>query len=671
MPDALSLPLIVGLSALGAWFVARVERCVTARAVTVGVLAFAATVLGAQVIATLAAATKKPLLGPWSLTLAVAALAALAWAVTRARGKRGTRGRAKRATQGRPTAAAPEPPAAPRHSESRLPLMVAAALGLASLGSGIALGLSNPPREWDVLMYHLPRAVAWLQHGNLGHYGYSAAFYPGNGEVPLLVALFQGTDRLTTLVQTPFALLGAVALYGLARELGASRRSAPLAGLAFLLTPMVVFQTSTAMNDLTTAGVVIAGAYLLVRAFSPSSTPGARRFDLAVGGIAFGLALGTKYTAMIFVLASLPVVAVALRLGRDRRTALRETALFAAALALPSVFWFAQNGIATGNPFAPILVKIGGWTVFHGTDVAAAYGSQQRVYAATPLAWCAFPWTDRWMMHGTYSGSVGFGAVFAAFVVPAVVVLGRGTLRVRNAFRGAGRDLRAPLLLILLALGIATWWTGGFHLPRYVWPFLALLYAPAALLFDEVGGRWRGVMLGLFAAAALFSSMETVRLIHADDDFLWSRVRPGTTKRECYHMPDLIYGLPPGTRILLHRPTDSYYYRFFRYPLVGGIPGNEVVMAGDIGVDIVDAFGDTAALHEGIRRERVQYVFSRTLTSPPMRLCFDDCPNRYRQVFAKVEPQYPWHRRGIPVREGARTVRDFPVVTRIYRVLGT
>jgi hypothetical protein len=368
------------------------------------------------------------------------------------------------------------------------------------------------------------------------------------------------------------------------------------------------------------------------------------------------------------------------RLGRDRATALRETALFAAAVALPSVFWFAQNWAAAGSPFAPIMVKLGGWTVFHGTDVVAAYGGQQRAYATTPLAWCAFPWVDRWQMHGTYSGSVGFGAVFAAFVLPAVALLGRDALRPKRGLAGApgprtgpcaaARGFRSGSLLVLVALGVLTWWFGGFHLPRYVWPFLALLYAPAALLFDEVRGKWRAVMVGLFTAAALFSSMETARLIHADDDFLWSRARWGTTKREFYHMPDLIYGLPPGTRILLYRPTDSNYYRLFRYPLVGDLPGNDVVMAGDVGVSLADAFGDTAALNEGIGRERIQYVFSRTLTSPPMRLCFDDWPHRYRQVVATIEPQYRWHRRGIPVEEGIRTVTDLPVVTRIYRVLG-
>ena len=270
-------------------------------------------------------------------------------------------------------------------------------------------------------------------------------------------------------------------------------------------------------------------------------------------------------------------------------------------------------------------------------------------------------------MHGTYSASVGYGAVFATFAVPAAAVLGRSALRRRTG----EADLRAPLLAALFVLGVATWWFGGFHLPRYLWPFLALLYAPAALLFDEVRGRWRAVMVGMFAAAALFSSLETVRLIYASDDFLWSRAPRGITKREYYHMPDLIYGLPAGTRILLYKPTDGYYYRLFRYPLVGDLPGNDVIMAGDVGVRLEEAGGDTAALHDGIRRERIQYIFSRTLTSPPMRLIFDDCPNRYRQLVATIEPQYRWHRRGIRVNRETGVVRDYPVVTRIYRVLGS
>lgn len=671
MPGALSLGFIVGLSVLGAWGAARAERCRAARLTMLGVLSFTVTVLGAQVLGLLAAITKRPLLGPWSLTLAVLGFTALVWVFARARGV--------------PAAA----PAGRRHGglASHLPMTLVAVLGLASIANGVLLGLSNPPREWDVLTYHLPRAVAWLQHGNLGHYGFSAAFYPGNGEIPLLAALFWGSDRLATVVQLPFALLGAVALYGLAREIGATRRSAPLAPLAFLVTPIVVFQTSTAMNDLTTAGVILAGVYLLVRALRPLASARERRLSVATGGLAFGLALGTKYTVLPFVVGSVPAVALSLaavwvlgtvRPDRGSRSAwapvarrasgfaLRETTIFVAALALPSVFWFAQNWIATGNPFAPVLVRLGQWTVFNGIDVASAYGSQQLAYVPVPIGWWVFPWVDRWLMHGTYSGSVGFGAVFAAFAIPAVAVLGRGALK-----RRAGEaDLRAPLLFAFVVLGVAAWWFGGFHLPRYLWPFLALLYAPVALLFDEVRGRGRALMVGMFAVAALFSSLETVRLIHAGNDFLWSRVPWGTTKREYYHIPDLIYRLPAGTRILLYRPTDDYYCRLFRYPLIGDLPGNDVIMAGDVGVRLAEAGGDTASLHNGIRRERIEYIFSRTLTSPPIRLCFDDCPNRYEQLVATLEPQYRWHRRGIPVHRGTSVVRDFPVVTKIYRVLG-
>jgi hypothetical protein len=120
-----------------------------------------------------------------------------------------------------------------------------------------------------------------------------------------------------------------------------------------------------------------------------------RRLALAVGGLAFGLALGSKYTFLPFAVVSVAAVGLSLvalwgrgagesecrgefaRAVRARgawRFALCETGIFVAALALPSVFWFAQNWIVTGNPFAPVLVKLGQWTVFDGIDIASTFG---------------------------------------------------------------------------------------------------------------------------------------------------------------------------------------------------------------------------------------------------------------------------------------------------------
>jgi hypothetical protein len=445
----------------------------------------------------------------------------------------------------------------------------------------------------------------------------------------------------------------------------------------------VLFSTGIAKNDLVIAATTLAGIFMLVRALRRHWSTEERRFPLAVSGLALGLAAGTKYTALPFVAATVPVVAIAMAtVGRAGNSsfgaslnglrsrgawsfALRETCVFVAWLAVPSAFWFAQNWIMTGNPFAPVSVALGKFVVFPGLDIAATFGDQQFLYVSSVSGWWVMPWYDRASM-GSYSSSVGFGAVFAAFFVPALVLLAHRAL----GRRGSPHRLRAATLLLLIAIGVAAWWLGGFHLPRYLWPALALVYAPVALLFDEVGGKVRAVLVGVFAVAAAFSCTETLRIIHGSDDFVTSRLPCGVTRAGFYRMPDLIYELPAGTRILLLQATDETYHRTFRYPLIGDPPGNDVIMVGDVGVELAEAMDDTASLHEVLHREGVQYIFSRTLLSQPRRSRYDAAPNRYEKLVDDIDRPYPWHRYSVVMEHEDGAVVGLPVVTRIYRVLG-
>lgn len=683
----LAFILIVVIAVACAWIVVRDERSRAARLAMLGVVSFACVVLAGHLLGTLAAATESPLVGPWSFVLVLAAALCTLWAASGRRlrqdvpscvwcatGTADADGKGYRVDE------------ILRGELSRSPaLSFLVVLGLLSLGSGLVLGLSGPPRGWDVLSYHLPRAVAWLQHGNLGLYGFSPAFYPGNGEVLDLITLFSGTDRLATIVQFPFALIGAVSLYGLARELGARRESALLVPAAFALTPMVVFQSGIAKNDLVVAGTVLAGIYLLVLALRRPAFSKERRLALALGGLSFGLALGTKYTILPFVVATVPVAFLASLLLGDRakrsarpedpsgnplpcrvcwRLAVPETAIFVAGLLIPSAFWFAQNWIMAGNPVAPISVSLGDMKVFRGLDVATEFGEQEFRYVSSPLQWLAWPWLERTIV-GAYGQSVGYGAVFATFFVPALVLL------VRRVFAGA-RDSgkrAAPLVLVLCLLGAACWWQGGFRMPRYLWPTLAVLLAPAALLFDVMKGRARNILMSMLLVAATFSFLETERIIFDTTSLVSSRLPGWMTKQAYYSMPDLIYELPSGTRVLLLQVPGEAYHRTFRYPLVGDLPGNDVIMLDDVGVDLADAMVDTALMHVALRRERVEYIFERTLQSQPGPTVFDSFPNRYEKVVGTIGRPYGWHRSGIAgVTKDGRRVR-FPVVTNIYRVL--
>ena len=183
--------------------------------------------------------------------------------------------------------------------------------------SALTSGLLAPPRGWDVLSYHLPRAVAWLQSGSLQPYGGNTAYYPGNGELLLLTLLFSGSDRLVSVVQLPFALLCALALYGTSRLLGAGRRSSLIVALILLTMPIIAFQSAIAKNDIVALAMIMCSVYFAARALNrtPSQVDG--HLNLITAGVAAGLAVGSRYPALPLVVAGVVLTLVLMPRRRD------------------------------------------------------------------------------------------------------------------------------------------------------------------------------------------------------------------------------------------------------------------------------------------------------------------------------------------------------------------
>ena len=129
-------------------------------------------------------------------------------------------------------------------------------LGLAVplLGLALVRAFVSPPNTVDVLNYHLPRQVMWLQQGSLD-------FYPTindreNMMPPLAEVIgvqflaITGDDRWANLIGWA-AYAGSAWMAGsLARLLGARRLLAAAAGLAVLLVPMSHHEAANAKNDL-------------------------------------------------------------------------------------------------------------------------------------------------------------------------------------------------------------------------------------------------------------------------------------------------------------------------------------------------------------------------------------------------------------------------------------
>ena len=129
-------------------------------------------------------------------------------------------------------------------------------LGLAVplLGLTLVKAFVSPPNTVDVLSYHLPRQLLWLQQGSLD-------FYPTindreNMMPPLAEVIgvqflaITGDDRWANLIGWA-AYVGSAWVAGtLARMLGARRLLAAAAGLAVLLVPMSYHEAANAKNDL-------------------------------------------------------------------------------------------------------------------------------------------------------------------------------------------------------------------------------------------------------------------------------------------------------------------------------------------------------------------------------------------------------------------------------------
>lgn len=222
---------------------------------------------------------------------------------------------------------------------------------------------ATPPNNWDSMTYHLPRAVEWLQRGAVEYIESPPSerlnsFQP-NSEIEILYTFaFAGRDTAASATQLLAELALMLGVYGCARRLGFARAPSAFAGLLAATPTLVALQTVTTQNDLLAASFVVAAACLAL---------GRDRRELALAGLAVGLALGTKLTAG----AALPLIAL-LALSRPPRVHRLTTlaAAGAAGFALVGAYGYvlntAETGRALGEPSARGGADVGAVT-FSGT----------------------------------------------------------------------------------------------------------------------------------------------------------------------------------------------------------------------------------------------------------------------------------------------------------------
>ena len=310
---------------------------------------------------------------------------------------------------------------APPGGDGPLPAWLGA--GALVLAGGAALAYlrvyaAEPTLSSDTLNFQLPQVARWIQTGSMWQLDqffpdYSNATYPHHGNLLLLsVVLPLGDVTLARLVPVPFAALTSLAVYAAARELHAGRGWALLAAAVPVAVPVYVLEALAGANtDTPMTFFFAAGALFLLR----NHRTGARA-DLVLAGLAFGLALGTKWYALTTIPPLLAVWAFARWRARERWLA--DAARLVGLIALAGGIWLVRNVAETGNPLFPqplgplpapvdVIREQAGWTLAHyltDWDVWRTYLEPQftRYFAApgyllvvAPLVAGAWAWRRR------------------------------------------------------------------------------------------------------------------------------------------------------------------------------------------------------------------------------------------------------------------------------------
>jgi hypothetical protein len=405
------------------------------------------------------------------------------------------------------------------HAEESVPLwrgvrglllVLLSGLCLVQLVWALVRALGLPPYGWDALWYHLVAVAQFVQSGSLGPSGLNpyADSYPRTGELlAAWPAVFSRSDALVPVAQVGFAVLGALATVGIARTVGVGGAGAWVAGTLYFLTPVVLAQASTAYVDVTFAGLQAVSLYFLMRALFTASTgaSGSRAATarLVLAGLALGLALGTKPTALVWTAVSVVTVAVVRvvqrRGWRDSARAGAVVAGVAVAIGCP---WYVLNTIRFGNPVYPVSVDIAG---LHLSGLVSMGGLQSE--PPVPGLWEPLQAVRSWLsdlalgVHGLRGFDYdqrqgGFGPVFPLVGIPATVMAAARALRHRDQ----------PWLVLLAVV------TAQFALQPYRWwsRFTIVLVVVAAVAIGAMlqrGVRFAGpvVVSALVAGCVLWS----------------------------------------------------------------------------------------------------------------------------------------------------------------------
>lgn len=299
-------------------------------------------------------------------------------------------------------------------------------------------GISN----FDSVWYHLPFSTELFQNGStLSFYKpetvFTNWFYPQNSELVHAVGMaLTGRDFFSVLVNMGWLALALLAAWCIGRPYARPHLTLIAASILLAAHTIVVREPGTAKNDIVGISLILSALAILInRGADPSDARGrlGPGWAMAAAGLAAGLAVGTKVTA----LAPVAMMTFAVLFSAHHGTRLRSAVIWFGSGFVGGGFWYLRNLFATGNPIPQ--VKSLGPIELPGPDRLQQGRADFNVfhYITDSTIWSDFffPGLER-----------GFGELWP--VLFAVAIFGLALL----IWRGPGRLTRAHAFAAILAI---------------------------------------------------------------------------------------------------------------------------------------------------------------------------------------------------------------------------
>jgi 4-amino-4-deoxy-L-arabinose transferase-like glycosyltransferase len=348
------------------------------------------------------------------------------------------------------------------HGQTSLPMPLnytLLAATLFALGYIVAIDVNQsgwPVTANDALTYHFPAATHWLRTGHLSLFE-TWFFNPANTYSPLAGSTFiawwiapMGNDVLARNVQSPALLLIFFAALRLIRALGVRGAVAALLALALLLARPFIRQSIIEKDDLyLTAFFTCAAAACAADRLRDPLAPWRV-------GIALGLMLATKYTALL----ALPPLLLLIDAPVRARWSLHRYAIAIALILLIAGPWYLRNVLLTHNPLYPMRTL----------GLPGLFASARSTQFASP--------GSTWTLLTTRDQSLP-RAPMLLVLLGTLVALARQFRRVRSEPLARLCLLGPPLVLLIFVT------SSPYAEVRFLYPAFVLLFAATGITFRK------------------------------------------------------------------------------------------------------------------------------------------------------------------------------------------